>query len=105
MVFVPCKQAAVLMFGVASLALSAAINHDAVQNRDGKVAEPVQFSPDCSLFYRIQIGDTCWDIITRNENTFTIKQLMCWNPDINPNCSNLIPGRDICVGVINPLYC
>ncbi|KAJ5225417.1 hypothetical protein N7468_006642 [Penicillium chermesinum] len=43
-------------------------------------------------------GDTCWDIVNRNENTLTVGQLLCWNPDINPQCSNLIPGHIVCVG-------
>ncbi|KAJ6104407.1 hypothetical protein N7523_010727 [Penicillium sp. IBT 18751x] len=100
-----CKRATILMLGMASLALSAAINDNAVQNRDAKVAEPAQISPSCTLLYRVQPGDTCWDIISRNGNTFTMKQLLCWNPDINSNCSNLIPGRDLCVGVESPMYC
>ncbi|KAJ5201803.1 uncharacterized protein N7498_006466 [Penicillium cinerascens] len=103
--FVSCKQAMFLTLGVASLALSAAINNDVLQSREGKDPEPAQAPFGCSLFYRVQIGDTCWDIISRNENTFTIRQLLCWNPDINPTCSNLIPGRDVCVGVVSPMYC
>lgn len=58
-----------------------------------------------NLYYQVQNGDTCWDIVERNENTFTMGQLLCWNPDINPACSNLIPGRDVCVGVVRPVIC
>jgi len=53
-------------------------------------------------FYMVQHGDTCWDIVSQSQNTFTMNQLLCWNPDINPWCSNLIPGRNVCIGVVNP---
>lgn len=49
--------------------------------------------------YSISIGDTCWDIIARFNNQFTIAELLCWNSEINPSCSNLIPGRKLCVAV------
>ncbi|OQD73660.1 hypothetical protein PENDEC_c014G00185 [Penicillium decumbens] len=101
------KPAIFLTLGVASLALSAAINNDVLQSREDAV--PAQVTPSCNLYYRVQYGDTCWDIITHNNNSFGVKQLMCWNPDINDSCSNLIPGHDVCVGVVNnpnnPLYC
>lgn len=47
-------------------------------------------------------GDTCWDIIARHGNTFTMSQLLCWNAEINHSCSNLIPGRRVCVKVEHP---
>ncbi|KAJ5090590.1 hypothetical protein N7532_009274 [Penicillium argentinense] len=86
--------------GLASLAMSAPaenIPSDKVSTQNN-----LQMTPLCDLFYEVQTGDTCWDIIVRNENTFTMRELLCWNPDINPVCTNLIPGRDICVGVLYP---
>lgn len=57
-------------------------------------------------YYTVTLGETCWDIIARNQNKFTMSQLLCWNTDINPWCSNLIPGRQVCVAVSLPgLYC
>lgn len=50
--FVSCKQATFLALGVASLALSAAINNDVLQSRDGKNAEPAQESPGCEFLER-----------------------------------------------------
>lgn len=47
--FVSCKQAMFLTLGVASLALSAAMNNDVLQSRDGKDAEPAQASPGCEF--------------------------------------------------------
>ncbi|KAJ5096115.1 hypothetical protein NUU61_005471 [Penicillium alfredii] len=96
-------RALVWTLGFASLALSAAINNEVTKSmKEGDEVAPMQTVPSCNLFYQVQNGDTCWDIISRSENTFTIKQLMCWNPDINPWCSNLIPGRSVCVGVLTP---
>ncbi|KAJ5804866.1 hypothetical protein N7474_010753 [Penicillium riverlandense] len=81
-------RAFLFMLGLTSLAVSNPIDTD-----------PMQVVPACNLYYTVQNGDTCWDIISRNENTITMKQLLCWNPDVNPSCSNLIPGRYICIGV------
>ncbi|KAJ5503256.1 hypothetical protein N7463_006130 [Penicillium fimorum] len=61
-----------------------------------------QLTQYCTEFYTVSHGDTCWDIIARNQNRFTMSQLLCWNNDINPWCSNLIPGRQVCVGVQRP---
>lgn len=47
--FVSCKQAVFLTLGVASLALSAAIDNDVLQSRDGKNAKPAQASPGCEF--------------------------------------------------------
>ncbi|KAJ5934821.1 hypothetical protein N7466_004368 [Penicillium verhagenii] len=92
-----CSQAIILL-GLASLALSVPVEPKA----DQMEASPDSYNPRCNQFYKIQHGDTCWDIVSENENTFTMDQLLCWNPDINPWCSNLIPGRNVCVGVTNP---
>ncbi|KAJ5108940.1 hypothetical protein N7456_005615 [Penicillium angulare] len=92
-------QVFVMALGFASLALSAAIERDTISE---DVGDSNKYVPRCNSFYKVQQGDTCWDIITQNENALTMDQLLCWNPDINPWCSNLIPGRNICTGVANP---
>ncbi|KAJ5156758.1 hypothetical protein N7492_009561 [Penicillium capsulatum] len=93
-----CTRVVLWALGIASVALSSPVDMP-VSTDVSKSEQPLQMDPNCNLFYIIQKGDTCWDIISRNENTITIKQLMCWNPDINPWCSNLIPGRNVCIGV------
>ncbi|CAI7643683.1 unnamed protein product [Penicillium viridicatum] len=82
------------ILGIASLGTSAAVDTDTVQSW--------QLTQYCNEFYTVSNGDTCWDIIARNQNRFTMSQLLCWNNDINPWCSNLIPGRQVCVGVQHP---
>ncbi|KAJ5877119.1 hypothetical protein N7455_000584 [Penicillium solitum] len=82
------------ILGIASLGTSAAVDTDTVQGW--------QLTQYCNEFDTVSNGDTCWDIIARNQNRFTMSQLLCWNNDINPWCSNLIPGRQVCVGVQHP---
>ncbi|OQE16657.1 hypothetical protein PENSTE_c023G09283 [Penicillium steckii] len=94
------SQIFVYTLGLASLAMTAPLEH--VPSDKVSAHDKLQMTPLCDLYYEIQSGDTCWDIIARSENTFTMRQLLCWNPDINPICTNLIPGRDICVGVTFP---
>ncbi|KAJ5708234.1 hypothetical protein N7488_008035 [Penicillium malachiteum] len=86
---------------LASLGLSAAIDKNTARDVTDNGKRPAGYTPHCNLFYKVQDGDTCWDIISQHQNTFTIEQLLCWNPDINPWCSNLISGRTYCVGVVN----
>ncbi|EPS30705.1 hypothetical protein POX_b02291 [Penicillium oxalicum] len=77
--------------GLATLGSSATLND--LSQRD------VQETTDCNMHYTVQQGDTCWDICNNYGYSFTINQLLCWNPEINTSCTNLIAGRSICVGV------
>ncbi|OQE38962.1 hypothetical protein PENCOP_c007G01854 [Penicillium coprophilum] len=87
------------VLGIASLGTSAAVDtaYSTVNTVQGW-----QLTRYCTEFYTVSNGDTCWDIIAQNQNRFTMSQLLCWNNDINPWCSNLIPGRQVCVGVQRP---
>ncbi|KAJ5890851.1 uncharacterized protein N7473_007079 [Penicillium subrubescens] len=85
-----CTRILVCTLGLASLGLSAA-----VENVSPGVAGE---TPYCNMHYTVQSGDTCWDVILQY-GSFTINQFLCWNPDINASCTNLIPGRPVCVGV------
>ncbi|EKV16010.1 Peptidoglycan-binding lysin domain [Penicillium digitatum] len=87
-------QSLLCIMGIASLGKSVAVETDTIQGW--------QLTQYCTEFYTVSNGDTCWDIIARNQNKFTMSQLLCWNDDINPWCSNLIPGRQVCVGVQRP---
>ncbi|KAJ5329189.1 hypothetical protein N7452_009579 [Penicillium brevicompactum] len=93
------------ILGLASLGTASAIARDVIRENIDILARQTQESTPpakeayCLQNYSISIGDTCWDIIARFNNQFTIAELLCWNSEINPSCSNLIPGRNLCVAV------
>ncbi|OGE48705.1 hypothetical protein PENARI_c026G09283 [Penicillium arizonense] len=97
MVAITIRNIACLL-GVASLGASVAVDTTKVDVD----AAAWKMTELCVDYYTVGFGDTCWDIISRNQNKFTMRQLLCWNTDINPWCSNLIPGRQVCVGVDRP---
>ncbi|PLB53269.1 hypothetical protein P170DRAFT_404258 [Aspergillus steynii IBT 23096] len=49
--------------------------------------------------YTLQANQTCYDIALAYNSTFTVTQLISWNPDINRDCSNLevMVGTHLCV--------
>jgi len=49
--------------------------------------------PERTLPYRIQSGDTCWDIV--NQHNSSLEKLKNANP--KTNCDKLIPGERLCV--------
>jgi LysM repeat protein len=51
--------------------------------------------PQTCTTYIVQSGDTCFAIATAHNITFT--QLRSYNPTINPTCTNLIAGNNICL--------
>lgn len=53
--------------------------------------------PTCDRFYKIQSGDICDTIASRNG--ITVAQLRSWNSEINASCSNLWVDYYICVHV------
>jgi hypothetical protein len=54
--------------------------------------------PSCAL-KTVQANQTCSDIINQAGGTFSVVQLVSWNPTIHANCDNLdgMVGRSICV--------
>ncbi|KAL3433375.1 hypothetical protein BDV09DRAFT_186749 [Aspergillus tetrazonus] len=52
--------------------------------------------PECDD-YVVQIGDTCIDIAAKFSG-ISYQQIVAWNPTINPYCTNLLVGHNICVG-------
>jgi len=50
----------------------------------------------CTRTYTVQEGDIC-DGISAAQNVSTY-QLAVLNPDINAQCSNLMPGQSLCLG-------
>ncbi|KND88572.1 hypothetical protein TOPH_06753 [Tolypocladium ophioglossoides CBS 100239] len=52
----------------------------------------------CEL-YTLQANETCYGISQAHNSSFTVTQLISWNPDINRGCSNLeaITGTQLCI--------
>ncbi|KAJ5860809.1 uncharacterized protein N7529_008119 [Penicillium soppii] len=97
-----CIRSLLCVLGIASLSASAAVELPKNVPKPAEQHDAWTSTEYCTDYYTVSDGDTCWDIISRNQNRFTMSQLMCWNTDINPWCSNLIPGRQVCVGVQRP---
>ena len=55
--------------------------------------------PHRCQIYTVQADDSCWGIVSRYNNAFTVTQLRSWNRNINEACTNLnmIRGYEICV--------
>ncbi|KAL2807585.1 hypothetical protein BJX63DRAFT_436907 [Aspergillus granulosus] len=55
--------------------------------------------PDTCNVHTLQANQTCYDITLAYNSTFTVTQLISWNPDINRDCSNLevMIGTHLCV--------
>ncbi|KAG9077215.1 hypothetical protein FRC06_009023, partial [Ceratobasidium sp. 370] len=53
--------------------------------------------PQSCQTYAIQSGDTCNSIVEARAADMTYAQLLAWNPTIDPWCSNLVAGTNICV--------
>ncbi|KAI1164550.1 hypothetical protein F5B18DRAFT_650627 [Nemania serpens] len=53
-------------------------------------------APSCNKCYKVVSGDTCQGVL--NANHITLAQLRAWNPDINPDCTNLFIDFNYCVG-------
>jgi LysM domain len=56
--------------------------------------------PDGRILYKVQPGDTCSRIFLLNG--ISLEQLMQNNSNINPACSNLIPGSLLVIGLNGP---
>ena len=55
----------------------------------------------CSV-YVTQPGDDCYSIAASQGISYV--QLISYNPTLNPSCSNLLSGVNICVGQPGPVY-
>jgi hypothetical protein len=55
--------------------------------------------PETCDLYTLQKKDTCWDIVQTYNSTFSMTQLVSWNPSINRDCSNIeaLEGILICI--------
>ncbi|KAF3480462.1 LysM domain-containing protein [Arthroderma uncinatum] len=53
----------------------------------------------CNRFHKAVSGDTCY-VIASKYGTFTVEQLIQWNPAVNSDCSALILGYYYCIGKI-----
>ena len=53
--------------------------------------------PEACTTYTVKPGDTCFGVANSTGITFT--QLLSYNPALNPTCTNLIAGSNICVSL------
>ncbi|QRW23672.1 LysM domain protein [Rhizoctonia solani] len=53
--------------------------------------------PSACQTYKVKSGDTCQSIIAAQGAEVTLAQLLNWNPSLDPYCSNLVAGVNICV--------
>ncbi|KAJ5668215.1 carbohydrate-binding module family 50 protein [Penicillium maclennaniae] len=47
--------------------------------------------------YSVNESDTCISIINSHPNTLTLNEFYVWNPQVQRDCSNLIPGENVCI--------
>ncbi|KAI0536382.1 hypothetical protein GGR58DRAFT_396692 [Xylaria digitata] len=59
------------------------------------IGQSLCIPPACDT-YEVQPDNTCVGIATQFSTSF--QQIIAWNPTINPYCTNLIAGQNICVG-------
>lgn len=55
--------------------------------------------PDACELYTVDANDTCYGIAQLYNGTFSVRQLISWNPNINEACGNIyeLEGSRICV--------
>lgn len=51
----------------------------------------------CTNFYLVQDGDGCWAFA--NEKGIALEDFYKWNPAVGTDCSGLLAGVHVCVGV------
>lgn len=68
-----------------------------------KVGTSLCIPATCDI-YTLQANETCYNISQAHNASFTVTQLISWNPDINRDCSNLeaIVGTHLCVRYAQP---
>ncbi|KAJ6111888.1 carbohydrate-binding module family 50 protein [Penicillium sp. IBT 18751x] len=91
-----CKIALVVAF--ATTALSAVpgqvVGSEMLAN---KLAGSQNFVGNCLAHYSVNESDTCISIINSHPNTLTLNEFYVWNPQVQRDCSNLIPGENVCI--------
>jgi hypothetical protein len=55
--------------------------------------------PSMCKLHTLQANETCYGITQAYDGSFTVTQMISWNPDINCDCSNLeaLVGTQLCV--------
>ncbi|KAK2735004.1 hypothetical protein FQN57_001380 [Myotisia sp. PD_48] len=61
---------------------------------------PVQprITTDCRGFYKARPGDTC-NRIAGVDGSFSVEDFIAWNPDVEPDCSQLLAWYYYCIAV------
>jgi len=55
---------------------------------------------DGRILYIVQPGDSCYRVAAING--ITVEQLRAFNSKIDANCTNLIPGQELLIGLVGP---
>ncbi|KAL4995513.1 hypothetical protein BDV10DRAFT_188040 [Aspergillus recurvatus] len=77
-----------------------AVNHVRPDCADLRVGQVLCLPQPCAL-YPVQIGASCMDIVEATSITF--EALLEWNKYINPECTNLQAGDEVCVAPPAPV--
>ncbi|KAL0950101.1 hypothetical protein HGRIS_010102 [Hohenbuehelia grisea] len=64
--------------------------------REIQVGQVLCLPLSCST-YTVKLGDTCASIVAAQGVEVTYARLLQWNPTLDPYCSNLIAGVNICI--------
>ncbi|KAF2717431.1 carbohydrate-binding module family 50 protein, partial [Polychaeton citri CBS 116435] len=57
------------------------------------------FMSKCATFYEAKPRAGCYDIAQGYGGTFTLEDFYSWNPAVHNDCSGLVSGYYVCVGV------
>ncbi|KAL3431929.1 hypothetical protein BDV09DRAFT_188003 [Aspergillus tetrazonus] len=79
--------------------LLVAINHVRPDCADLRVGQVLCLPEPCTL-YPVQAGASCMDIAAAN--SLSVQELLEWNTYINPECTNLQTGDEVCVAAPSP---
>ncbi|PCH00308.1 Peptidoglycan-binding Lysin subgroup [Penicillium occitanis (nom. inval.)] len=52
----------------------------------------------CNAYYRVQRGDYCATVVDKFY-ALTLNEFYAWNPAVKPDCSELLDGYYVCVGI------
>ncbi|KAF4950590.1 hypothetical protein FGADI_8104 [Fusarium gaditjirri] len=87
--------------GVINTTLQPSTTHATTTTDNGiSTPKPTQYGmvSNCNKFHIIKSTTTCQGIVDYNK--ITMANLLKWNVGINSQCSNLILGSSVCVGII-----
>ncbi|KAJ5118838.1 carbohydrate-binding module family 50 protein [Penicillium atrosanguineum] len=51
----------------------------------------------CLAHYAVNYSDTCMSIVNLHPDTLSLNEFYKWNPQVESDCSNLVPGENVCL--------